>query len=131
MTASEVVTIAAWNPWPLVFPGVVLVVAIMASAVGSRYRSKPVRETGYALFVVGALAVAWMTWSMSGIWDTQAREAALIGAGYQSPTFSGTTDVIAGELPPVAWQAVRDGERLRGVLRPLGGDRWEIREVRD
>ena len=131
MTVSQVVTIAPWDPWPLVFPGIVLVVAIMASTVGSRYRSKPVREAGYALFVVGGLAAAWMAWSMSGIWDTQAREAALVGAGYRSPTFTGTTDVIAGELPPMAWQAVRDGERVRGVLRPLGGDRWEIRELPD
>ena len=34
MVVSEVVTIAPWNPWPLVVPGIVLVVAVMASFVG-------------------------------------------------------------------------------------------------
>lgn len=65
---------------------------------------------------------------MSGIWDTGARQAAFAAEGFESPTFSGSTDVTAGELPPLAWQAIRDGERV-GVLRPLGGDRWEIRET--
>ena len=129
MVVSEVVTIAPWNPWPLVFPGIALVVAVMASFVGGHYRSKTMRESGYALFVVGGLAAAWMTWSMSGLWDASAREEALVAAGYESPTFSGSTDVVGGELPPMAWQAIRDGERVRGVLRPLDGDRWEIREL--
>ncbi|WP_448808099.1 hypothetical protein [Agromyces bauzanensis] len=52
-----------------------------------------------------------------------------IAEGYGSPTFSGSTDVVGGELPPLAWQAIRDGERVRGVLVPLGGEQWEIRET--
>jgi len=72
-----------------------------------------------------------MTWSMSGLWDASAREEALVGAGYESPTFSGSTDVVGGELPPIGWQAIRDGERVRGVLQPVDGDRWEIRELPD
>ena len=125
---TEIITIEPWNPWPLVFPAIVIVVAIMASAVGTRFESRPVREAGYALFVIGGLAAAWMTWSMSGLWDASARENALIAAGYESPTFSGGT-VVGDQLPPLAWQAVRDGERVRGVLRPLGGNRWEIAEI--
>lgn len=126
---SEVVTIEPWNPWPLIFPAIVVVVAVMASVVGTRFTSRPVREAGYSLFVVGALALAWMTWSLSGLWDSSARQAALISAGYESPTFSGGTGAVAGELPALGWQAIRDGERVRGVLRPLQGDQWEIVEV--
>jgi hypothetical protein len=44
-------------------------------------------------------------------------------------TFSGSVDLSGGELPPIAFQAERDGERVRGVLKPLGGDRWEVAEV--
>jgi hypothetical protein len=128
---TDVVTIEPWSPWPLVFPGIAVVVAIMASVVGTRYSSKPMREGGYALFVVGALACAWMAWSMSGLWDANAREAAFAGAGYESPTFSGNPGAVAGELPPIAWQAVRDGERVRGVLHQVDGDRWEISEISD
>lgn len=128
---TEVITIQPWNPWPLILPAIVVVVAVMASVVGTHFTSKPVREAGYALFVVGGLAAAWMTWSMSGLWDTSAREAAFIDAGYESPTFSGNAGAVAGELPPLAWQAVRDGERVRGVLRPLQGDQWEISEIPD
>ena len=42
-----------------------------------------------------------------------------------------TAVAVAGELPPLAWQAIRDGERVRGVLRHVDGDRWEIREIPD
>ncbi|WP_136709067.1 hypothetical protein [Agromyces sp. H66] len=127
--ATTIVTIEPWSPWPLAIPAVVVIASTMASVVGTRFRSRPMREAGYTGFVVGALAIVWMTWSLSGIWDTGARREAFAAAGYESPTFSGSTDVSAGELPPLAWQAVRDGERVRGVLRPLGGDRWEIRET--
>ncbi|GAA4368928.1 hypothetical protein [Agromyces bauzanensis] len=129
--ATAMVTIEPWNPWPLAFPTIVVIASVMASVVGSRCRSRPVREAGYAGFVVGTLAVVWMTWSLSGLWDSSARETALASAGYESPTFSGGTDVMAGELTPLAWQAVRDGERVHGVLRPLGGDGWELREAGD
>ena len=131
MPVTEIITIEPWNPWPLVFPGIVVVVAVLASVIGTRFASKPMREGGYALFVVGALAAAWMAWSMSGLWDASAREAAFIAAGYESPTFSGNSGAVAGALPPLAWQAIRDGERVRGVLRQVDGDRWEIREIPD
>lgn len=128
---TTVITIEPWSPWPLVIPAVVVVASVMASVVGTRYRSRPVREAGYAGFVVGVAALVWMAWSMSGLWDSSAREAAFASAGYESPTFSGSTDVMSGELPPLAWQAIRDGERVHGVLRPLGGDRWELAEIGD
>ena len=131
MPVTEIITIEPWNPWPLALPGIVVVVAVLASVIGTRFASKPMREGGYALFVVGALAAAWMAWSMSGLWDANARESAFISAGYESPTFSGNSGAVAGERPPLAWQAIRDGERVRGVLRHVDGDRWEIREIPD
>jgi hypothetical protein len=99
--------------------------------IGTRFASKPMREAGYALFVVGALAAAWMAWSMSGSGMPTPADGASLAAGYESPTFSGNSGAVAGELPPLAWQAIRDGERVRGVLRPVDGDRWEVRELPD
>jgi hypothetical protein len=126
---NEVVTLEPWSPWPLVIPAIVLVAAVMASIVGTRFDSKPMREAGYVAFVVAGLAAVGMTWTLSGIWDTQQRTTALVGLGYESVTFSGSVDLSGGELPPIAFQAERDGERVRGVLKPLGGDRWEVAEV--
>ena len=102
-----------------------------ASIIGTRRRNKPLRETGYVAIIIGALAAAAMTYSMSGIWDTQQRTAALASLGYESPTFSGSTSPAGGELPPIAFQAIRDGERGRGVIAPVDGKRWEVREIAD
>lgn len=128
---NEVVTLEPWSPWPLVFPAIVLVVAVMASIVGTRFRSKTVRESGYVAFIVGALAAVAMTWTLSGIWDSQQRTAALVALGYSSPTFGASTDLSGGELSPIAFQAIRDGERVRGVMKPLGGDQWEVAEIEE
>ena len=129
MLAGEVVVIEPWSPWPLIFPAILAVVGILASAVGTRFQSKTMRETGYVAFLLGALAIVAMTWSLAGIWDSRQRADALISLGYESPTFSGSLNLAGSRLPPIAWQAVHDGERVRGVLRPLGGDRWEVAEI--
>ena len=50
-------------------------------------------------------------------------------SGASAATFSGSLNLAGSRLAPLAWQAVRDGERVRGVLRPLGGDRWEVVEI--
>lgn len=126
---NEVVTLEPWNPWPLVFPVLVVLGGAIVSIIGTRRRNKPLRESGYVAIVFGALAAAAMTYSMSGIWDTQQRTAALVGLGYETPTFSGSTSLSGGELPPVAFQGVRDGVRVRGVLVAVGGERWEVREI--
>jgi hypothetical protein len=126
---TEVVTIEPWSPWPLILPGIVIVVGIMASMVGTHFRSKPMREGGYVVFIIGALALGMMTWSLSGLWDTSARKDALVDAGYDSPTFFGSTSASRDDIYRFAWQAIRDGERVHGVLRALGGDRWELREI--
>ena len=131
MLAVEVVVIEPWSPWPLIFPAVLAVIGILASAVGTRFQSKTMRETGYVAFLLGALAVVAMTWSLSGIWDSRQRADALISLGYETPTFSGSLNLAGNRLAPIAWQAVRDGERVRGVLRPLGDDRWEVAEIEE
>lgn len=124
---SEVVTIAPWDPWPLVFPVFVVLAGAAVSIIGTRRRNKPLRETGYVAIIVGALAVGAMTYSMSGIWDTQQRTAALVGLGFESPTFSASTSLVGDELPPIGFVARRDGEIVRGVLLHVEGDRWEVR----
>lgn len=126
---NAVVTLAPWNPWPLIFPAIVLVAGVMALLVGARFRSRPVRESGYVAFVIAALAAIAMTWTLSGIWDTQQRSAALVALGYSSPTYAASLSLAGDDLAPIAFQAVRDGERVRGVLKSLGGDRWQISEI--
>jgi len=128
---GEVVVLEPWSPWPLIFPAILAVIGIAASVVGTRYGSKPMRESGYVIFLFGALAIVAMTWSLAGIWDSRQRADALISLGYKTPTFSGSLYVAGGTLAPLAWQAVRDGERVRGVLRPLGDDRWEVAEIEE
>lgn len=129
--ADEVVRIEPWSPWPLIFPAILAVIGVLASAVGTRFQSKTMRETGYVAFLLGALAVVAMTWSLSGIWDSRQRADALISLGYETPTFSGSLNLAGNRLAPIAWQAVRDGERVRGVLRPLGDDRWEVAQIEE
>ena len=61
----------------------------------------------------------------------QQRTDALVALGYESPTFTASTNLAGGEAPPIAFQAIRDGERVRGVLVSVGGDQWEVREIAD
>ncbi len=131
MLAAEVVVIEPWSPWPLIFPAILAIVGIAASVVGTRYRSKPMRESGYVAFLIGVLAALMAGWSLSGIWDSTQRADALISLGYETPTFSAGMPPTASSLPLIAWQAVRDGERVRGVLRSLGDDRWEVAEIEE
>jgi hypothetical protein len=128
---NEVVTLEPWNPWPLVFPALVVLAGAAVSVIGTRRNNKPLRETGYVAIVFGALAAGAMTYSMSGIWDVEQRTDALVALGYESPTFSAGTNLTGGETPPIAFQAIRDGERVRGVLVAVGDDRWEVREIAD
>ena len=70
-----------------------------------------------------------MIWTLSGIWDQQQRAAVFAELGYESPTFSGSLSLSGEGLQPITFTAVRDGERVRGVLKSLGGEEWEIREI--
>ncbi|MRG59877.1 hypothetical protein GE115_08345 [Agromyces sp. CFH 90414] len=124
-----VVSIEPWNPWPLVFPIALLALGVAASIAGARRRSKPMREAGYAGVLVGGLLLAALPFSLAGMWDSGARIDALRDAGYESATFSGALAAGDEAFPPLAFQAVHDGERVRGTLHHLDGDRWEIREV--
>jgi hypothetical protein len=123
---NDTVTLAPWEPWPLVIPAVVIAAAIALSIWGTRHRRKRVREIGYLGFLLAGLAGLAMAWSLSGIWDSQQRAAALVDLGYSSPTFGAGMSFAAGMRGVVPFQAIHDGERVRGVFRPLGGDRWEV-----
>ena len=128
---NDVVTLEPWNPWPMVIPGVILVAAVVASVLGTRYRRKRVRELGYLAFLVAALAAFSMMWTLSSIWDSRQRAEALTELGYLTPTFGGGMSFAAGTTGVVPFQAVQGEERVRGVLRPLGGDQWEVSLVEE
>lgn len=128
---NDTVTLAPWEPWPLVIPAVVIFAAIAASVVGTRVRRKRLREMGYLGFLVGALVAGAMFWMLTAIHDSQQRAAALIELGYLKPTFGGGQSLAAGTTGLVPFQAEFHGERVRGVLRPLGGDQWEVSLVDD
>ncbi|MFB9307963.1 hypothetical protein BJY17_002567 [Agromyces hippuratus] len=123
-----VVTIAPWSPWPIAIPLVALLAGVVLSFIGTRRRSKPMRELGFVIFLVSALTAGAMAWVLSGIWDTQARERALEELGYLSPTFEAGMSVTGGGLPPIAFTAERDdGVRVSGVLIDQGGGRWLVK----
>lgn len=126
--AEVVITIAPWNPWPVAIPLLVLLAGVVVSFVGTRRRSKPLRELGYVLFLVSALTAGAMAWTLSGIWDTQAREQALEELGYISPTFSGGMALSDEGLPPIDFTAERaDGTRVSGMLIDQGDGRWLVK----
>ena len=118
--------LAPWNPWPLVFPGIVLVAAVVASVIGTRRRSKPLRESGYVGVIIALLGAGMMAWSMSGIWDSSERERAFAELGFEWATFNASMNISGGTVPPIAFQGERDGESVSGVLRHQGGDRWLV-----
>lgn len=126
---DEIVTIEPWNPWPLAIPIVIAVVGVVVSSRGTRRHSRPVRELGTGLFLLSLIALAAMFGVMPGSWDQSVRAEALLAAGYDSPTFSAEQVVGPGEPAVIAFQAERDGERVRGVLRHQGGAEWQIAEV--
>lgn len=125
----DVVTLEPWNPWPLIVPIVIAIGGVALSIAGGRRRAKGMRESGYVAFIVGSFAAVWMAWSMSGMWDSSAREQALLELGYETPTFSASSQAVGGELPPISFTAIRDGERVRGVVEHVEGSTWRVREV--
>ena len=126
---EAIVTIPGWDPWPLVLPGILLTVGIVLLIDGGQRGAERVREAGYVAFVLAALTGVAMIWTLSGIWDQQQRAAVFTELGYESPTFSGSLSLSGGGLQPITFTAIRDGERVRGVLKSLGGEEWEIREI--
>jgi hypothetical protein len=127
--AQAIVTIEGWNPWPLMFPAMAFTIGVVLLIDGGQRGADRVREAGYVAFVFAALAGLAMTWTLSGIWDTQQRAAVFAELGYESPTFDGSLGLSGGELQPLSFSAIRDGERVRGVLRDLGDERWEVDEI--
>jgi hypothetical protein len=128
---NEIVTVAPWNPWPLIVPAVVAIAGIVISSRGTRRHQKGVRELGTSLFLLSALVAAGMFAIMPGAWDQGERTKALTAIGYTSPTFSGEVVQAPGEPGVTAFQAERDGQRVRGVIKSLGGDQWEVSEIEE
>jgi hypothetical protein len=128
---NEIVTVTPWHPWPLAIPIVIAIGGIVVSSIGTRRHSKPVRELGSAIFFLAALGALAMFGFMPGSWDQGARADALIGLGYESPTFSAEQITGPGEPAVIAFQAERDGERVRGFLKSTGGDQWQVTEVEE
>ncbi|GAA1760722.1 hypothetical protein [Agromyces humatus] len=128
---NEIVTIAPWNAWPLVIPALVAVAGVVISSRGTRHHQKGVRELGTSLFLIAALAGASMFAIMPGAWDQSERREALEAIGYTSPTFSADVVQAPGEPAVTAFQAERDGLRIRGVIKSLGGDQWEVSEIEE
>ncbi|MCD2440744.1 hypothetical protein LQ757_00485 [Agromyces sp. SYSU K20354] len=126
---NETVTITPWNAWPLIIPAVIAVAGIVISSRGTRHHQKGVRELGTSLFLLAVLAGAGMFAIMPGAWDQGERRKALESIGYTSPTFSAEVVQAAGEAGVTAFQAERDGKRVRGVIKSLGGDQWEVEEI--
>lgn len=126
---NEIVTITPWSPWPLIIPAIAAIAGIVISSRGTRRHSKAVRELGTTLFLLAALTTAGMFAIMPGAWDQGERAKALIGIGYTSPTFSAEGIQRPGEPAVTAFQAERDGLRVRGSMRSLGGDQWQVEEV--
>ena len=126
---NEIVTITPWNAWPLIIPAVVAIAGVVISSRGTRHHKKGVRELGTSLFLLSALVAAGMFAIMPGAWDQGERAKALIAIGYTSPTFSAEVVQSPGEPAVTAFQAVRDDQRVRGVIKSLGGDQWEVEEI--
>lgn len=128
---NETVTITPWSAWPLVIPALVAVAGVVISSRGTRRHAKGVRELGTSLFLLAALAAAGMFAIMPGAWDQGERRKALEAIGYTSPTFSAEVVQSPGEPAVTAFQAERDGERVRGVIKSVGGDQWEVEEIEE
>ena len=128
---NEIVTVAPWNPWPLIVPAVVAIAGIVISSRGTRRHQKGVRELGTSLFLLSALVAAGMFAIMPGAWDQGERAKALTAIGYTSPTFSGEVVQAPGEPGVTAFQAEREGQRVRGVIKSVGSDQWEVSEIEE
>ncbi|GAA1800708.1 hypothetical protein [Agromyces neolithicus] len=126
---NEIVTVPPWNAWPLVIPVVIAIAGVVISSLGTRRHAKGVRELGTSLFLLAVLAAVGMFAIMPGAWDQGERRKALEEIGYTSPTFSAEVVQKPGEPGVTAFQAERDGQRVRGVIKSLGGDQWEVSEV--
>lgn len=125
---TEVVTIAAWNPWPLVIPLLIVFGGAVVVAIGVRRRGSRMIELGVFAAIGGLVAGGLMTWGMSQAWDAEAQRVALAELGYTD------TEVTAGEersgsQPVLDFVGVLDGQHgERGRLRHVSGDRWEVVE---
>ncbi|MFE6964825.1 hypothetical protein ACFVAJ_06915 [Agromyces sp. NPDC057679] len=124
----EVVTIAPWNPWPLVFPLLVLVAGAVVIVLGLRRKRSRVIELGVFVAVGGVIAGGLLAWGLSHAWDAEAQRSALGGFGYTETEIS-TGGERSGDRPVLEFVGVLDGQRGElGQLRHVSGDQWELVE---
>lgn len=120
------VELEPWNPWPLVFPAIALVVGAVLAIAGRGRRW--MREIGYVLVVAGPLSAAALLGFLSGTWDQAQRTDALVGLGYESPTFSGGEGIVGGTPGAIDFRATRDGNEVTGQIVPMGDAEWQVVE---
>ncbi|GAA1793252.1 hypothetical protein [Agromyces lapidis] len=125
---TEVVTIAPWNPWPLVFPLLVLIAGAVVIVIGVSRKKSRLIELGVFVAVGGVIAGGLMTWGLSQAWDAEARRSVLDGYGYTETEFTTDGD-RSGDQPVLEFVGVLDGQHGElGELRHVSGDRWELVE---
>ena len=125
---TEIVTIAAWNPWPLVIPLLIVLAGAVAVAMGVRRRGSRLIELGVFVAIGGVLTGGLMTWGLSQAWDADAQRVALGELGYAELEITAGED-RAGAQPVLDFVGVVDGQHgERGKLRHVAGDQWEVVE---
>ncbi|MRG59876.1 hypothetical protein GE115_08340 [Agromyces sp. CFH 90414] len=128
MEEVAVVTLEPWHPWPLVFPAIVLATGAVMTFTGHLRERRWVRDIGMVLVVGGGLAGLALLGLLSGSWDQAQRAEALVGLGYEQPTFSGGDGIVGGAPGVIDFHAQRDGELVVGRLVPLGDAQWQVVE---
>ncbi|MFF2495685.1 hypothetical protein [Agromyces sp. NPDC058064] len=126
---TEVVTIAGWNPWPLVLPLLMLAGGAAVIVMGVRRKRPRVIELGVFVGVAAMVAGALMTWGLSGVWDSDEQQRALAELGYTETDITTMHDERSGDRPVLEFTGVLDGQHgERGRLRHLSGEQWEVVE---
>ncbi|QEO14381.1 hypothetical protein FLP10_08080 [Agromyces intestinalis] len=124
-----VVTLEPWDPWPLVYPAIAMVLGAVLVFVGVLREVRWARDIGIVALVGGGLALIGLLAFLSGTWDQAQRRDALVELGYEDPTFAGSTGIVGSTTPgDVEFTATLDGESVTGTLEWLGGDRWAVVE---
>ncbi|WP_127791928.1 hypothetical protein [Agromyces sp. LHK192] len=122
----ETVYLEPWHPWPLLFSAAAVVLGAVFAIAGRGIRW--LREIGYVLVVGGGLSAVALLGFLSGTWDQGQRRDALVGLGYEDPTFSGGEGIVGGTPGAIDFRATLDGEEVTGQIVPLGDGQWQVVE---
>ncbi|MFF2371978.1 hypothetical protein [Agromyces sp. NPDC058110] len=122
------VALEPWSPWPLLFPLLAVVAGAVLTFLGQLRARRWMRDIGAVVLVAGGLTAVLLLAFLSGTWDQQQRKDALVGLGYEQPTFGGGTGIVGGQPGDIEFNAVRDGEHVTGTLQWQGDDQWKVVE---